>query len=343
MRSFKFYCFSLKKNIFPIIFILFLFCLVVFSTSNFYATKSGLSLWANSVVPSLFPFLVATELLSYTNIVDFISKKLDKLMRPIFNMPGSSAYPLILGLLSGYPVGAKTVCQIYKEGLCTKKEAELMLAYTNNSGPLFIIGTVGISMFGSTTIGLILLFTHILASLSVGIIFGKKLGNKYKNIDKDYIKISKKSVNFSNLGEILSNSITNSIKTILMIGGFVVIFSVVISILKNSGILSILSTLLSPIFGNANFISGTLSGIIELTNGLYSICNIHIKAISINILLCAFLLGFGGFSVMMQILSVISKEKLSIKPYIIGKILQAILATLYTFAILQIPIFNFNL
>lgn len=343
MRSFKFYCISLKKNILPIIFILFLFCLIVFSSTNLYATKSGLSLWANSVVPSLFPFLVATELLSYTNVVNFISKKLDRLMRPIFNMPGASAYPFILGMLSGYPVGAKTVCHIYKEGLCTKREAELMLAYTNNSGPLFIIGTVGISMFGSSTIGLILLFTHILASVSVGIIFSKKIGSKYKELNKDYVKVTYKNVSFSNLGEVLSNSIINSIKTVLMIGGFVVIFSVIISILKNSGILNMLTQILSPLFSNSCFVSGTLSGIIELTNGLYTICNIHVKAISTNILICAFLLGFGGFSVMLQILSVVSKEKLSIKPYIIGKILQAILATMYTFVILQLPMFNFNL
>ena len=343
MKSFKFYCISLKRNILPIIFILFLFCLIVFSASNLSATKSGLSLWANSVVPSLFPFLVATELLSYTNVVNFVSSKLDKFMRPIFNMPGCSAYPLILGMLSGYPVGAKTVCQIYKEGLCTKREAELILAYTNNSGPLFIIGTVGISMFGSTTIGLILLSTHMLASLSVGIIFGKKIGSKYKSINKSYVKSSRQSVSFSNLGEVLSNSIISSIKTIMMIGGFVVIFSVIISILKNSGLLNMIAKFLSPLFGNSSFISGILSGIIELTNGLNAISSIHVKAISTNILLCSFLLGFGGFSVMLQILSVVSKEKLSIKPYIIGKILQAILATAYTFVILQIPMFNFNL
>lgn len=63
-------------------------------------------------------------------------------MKPIFNMPGAAAYPLVLGFISGYPIGAKTVCQIYSSGLCTKKEAEILLAYTNNSGPLFIIGTV---------------------------------------------------------------------------------------------------------------------------------------------------------------------------------------------------------
>lgn len=346
MKSFKCYCISLKRNILPILFILFIFFLLVFSNSNLQATKSGLNLWANSVVPSLFPFLVATELLSYTNVVYFIGRKLNKFIKPIFNVPGISAYPLILGMISGYPIGAKTVCQIYSEGLCTKKEAEIMLAYTNNSGPLFIIGTVGISMFGNTTIGLILLFTHILASISVGIIFGKIL-KKEKisavSLNNKFKMRNSKNVTFSSLGEVLGNSILSSIKTILMIGGFVVIFSVIISILKHSGILSFISSSLSSAFGNSEFISSFITGIIELTNGVNAISNIHIKNISVNILICAFLLGFGGISIMLQIFSVISKEKISIKPYIIGKVLQAILATMYTFVILQIPIFNFDL
>jgi len=343
MKNFKCYFISLKRNLLPVIFVIFIICLVIFSNSNLQATRAGLKLWANSVVPSLFPFLVATELLSYTSVVNFIGRKLDKFMKPIFNVPGSSAYPFVLGMISGYPVGAKTVCQIYNQGLCTKKEAETLLAYTNNSGPLFIIGTVGVSMFGSTTVGVILLFTHILASVSVGIIFGKKLYSSAKIVRSNFKNSKPQNVTFASLGEILSNSIINSIKTILMIGGFIVIFSVVISILKESGIVSILSRSLASIFRNTDFVSSTITGLIELTNGLNSISNIHIKSISINILICAFLLGFGGISIMLQILSIISKDNLSIKPYIFGKIIQAILGTLYTFVILQIPIFNFNI
>lgn len=343
MKNFKCYFISLKRNILPALFVVFIICLVIFSNTNLQATRSGLKLWANSVVPSLFPFLVATELLSYTSVVNFIGRKLDKFMKPIFNVPGSSAYPFILGMISGYPVGAKTVCQIYTQGLCTKKEAETLLAYTNNSGPLFIVGTVGISMFGNSTIGIILLVTHILASLSVGIIFGKRLSTNSNVVKTNFRNAQAKNVTFSSLGEVLSSSIISSIKTILMIGGFVVIFSVIISILKESGVLTIFSKPLSHIFKNTEFISSTLTGFIELTNGLNSISNIHIKSISINILICAFLLGFGGISIMLQILSIISKDGLSIKPYILGKIIQATLATLYTFAVLQIPIFNFNL
>ena len=83
-------------------------------------------------------------------------------MRPVFNVPGESAIALILGNLSGYPVGAKLACSMLENKQCTKIEAERIIAFTNNSGPLFIVGTVGVSMFYSKEIGLALLASHFL-------------------------------------------------------------------------------------------------------------------------------------------------------------------------------------
>ena len=134
--------FSIKDFVLPTIFVLFTIGLVVFSSSNLYAAKNGLKLWANNVVPSLFPFFIATNLLSHTNIINLISKKCNRIMRPLFNVPGESAYAFIMGLISGYPVGAKIVTDLRKANLCSKDEGERMLCFTNNSGPLFIIGTV---------------------------------------------------------------------------------------------------------------------------------------------------------------------------------------------------------
>src|SRR5574344_216461 len=162
----------IKKNLISILFISFMFFLVLFSNSNFNAVKNGLALWANNLIPALFPFLVAVELLSSTNLVYYLSKYLDKYMKPIFNLPGVCVFPFIMGLISGYPVGAKIVSNLYGDSAFSKEEAERTLAFTNNSGPLFIIGTVGSGFYGNTTIGIILLITHILASISVGIIFG---------------------------------------------------------------------------------------------------------------------------------------------------------------------------
>lgn len=112
----------------------------------------GLLFGLTGVVPSLLPFFIACELLSYTNIIDFMGQKLKRIMRPIFNVPGEGAFPFIMGIISGYPVGAKILTNFKKEGICTKEEAERLITFTNNSGPLFIIGTVGISLFGNTTI-----------------------------------------------------------------------------------------------------------------------------------------------------------------------------------------------
>ena len=355
LRKNIFVTFSLRKHAISIIFITFTVCLVIFSTSNLYAAKSGLKLWANNVIPSLFPFFIATNLLSHTNILTYISKLFNKIMRPIFNVPGECAFAFILGLISGYPVGAKIVVDLRNSGLCTKDEADRMLCFTNNSGPLFIIGTVGITLFSNSTIGILLLATHILSALTIGILLGiisrfRKSNNpKYNNLKVNtYNKSSKKICTFSNLGEILSEAIFDSAKTIIMIGGFVVIFSVIISILNKSKILGLLSCAIYPVCNffkiDTAFTSSIISGIIELTNGVSLVCNTANKAISQNIIICAFLLGVGGFSVLLQVLSIISKSDLSIKKYFYSKFIQGIIAALYTYILLNaLPVFYLNL
>lgn len=346
----KFMFLSLKRNILPFVFCLFTIFLVIFSKENLSAAKSGLLLWANNVIPSLFPFFIATELLSYTNIVSNIGKFLNPIMRPIFNVPGCGAYALIMGIISGYPIGAKIVTSFRENDACSKEECERLLAFTNNSGPLFIIGTVGASLFYNSTIGILLFVTHLLACLTVGISFRFWKYNKVSiNIPKSYYSTNNKEVSLSRLGEVLSKSISSAISTILMIGGFVVLFSVILSILESSGILSIASSLLEPFFSflrnsSSQFTKSFLSGIVELTNGLNQIASIHYKSISTNIIFSAFLLGFGGISILLQVFSIISKTDISIKPYIIGKILHGIFASVYTYIFINyFPIFNFNL
>ncbi len=158
----------------------------------------------------------------------------------------------------------------------------------------------------------------------------------------------KKNVTFSSLGEVLGKSIMNSISTILMIGGFVVVFSVVLSILNQTHLLDGLSHIFSPVFSffhvPLEFAKPFLSGIIELTNGVNLVAAIPVKMISISIILCAFLLGFGGISVLLQVFSIIAKNGLSIKTYFIGKLLQGCFAALYTyFTFVFLPFLQFNL
>lgn len=129
----NFFVFNIKKYVLPTIFCLYTIFLVVFSSQNITAAKNGLSLWANNIVPSLFPFFIATELLSYTDIIYKLEKLLTPIMKPIFNVPGSGAYAFIMGIISGYPIGAKIVTSFRNNNICSKEECERLLSFTNNS------------------------------------------------------------------------------------------------------------------------------------------------------------------------------------------------------------------
>lgn len=349
MKKRHFYILKIKSLILPFILIIFTGCLIIFSNSNLLAAKKGLILWANSIVPCLFPFFVATELLSYTNFTYYLGKFFNKFMCPFFNIRGEGCFAFIMGIISGYPIGAKISANFRKNNICSKEECERLLSFTNNSGPLFIIGTVGITMFGNTAIGVLLLITHLLSSITVGFIFRFwKYDSKTSFTSNNSYIYSNENISLSNLGGIIGASITNSINTLLLIGGFVVLFSVIISILQTSHMLDILGNCVKPLFNilqiSPEFCPGFIAGVFELTNGLNIICNIPAKKISINIILSSFVLGFGGISVLLQVWSTIAKTDLSIKPYIYGKILQACFSALYTFLFLQnFTLFNFDL
>lgn len=142
MKNIKQFIIFFKTNFFTILFLSFTISLVIFSKGSMQSVKSGLSIFINSIIPSLLPFFIATELLSATNIIQVIGNLLNKFMKPVFNLPGEAAYAFLIGIISGYPVGAKIVTSLRKNRLCSKSEGERMLALCNNSGPLFIVGTV---------------------------------------------------------------------------------------------------------------------------------------------------------------------------------------------------------
>ncbi len=203
-------------------------------------------------------------------------------------------------------------------------------------------------MFGDIRTGILLFVTHILACITVGIIFRFWKHSKNDTISASRVFSSRENnVNIANLGEIISSSIMNSIHNVLLIGGFIVLFSVIISILNQSHVVLITSKFLNPFLNflkiDTKFSSGLINGLIEITNGLNSVSSVHIKAISQNIIIASFLLGFGGLCVMLQVFSTISKSHISIKPYIIGKVLQSLIAALYTYIFLNINFFNLDI
>lgn len=234
-------------------------------------------------------------------------------MNTIFNVSPIGAYPFVLGLFSGYPVGARIVSNLRQENKISKLDGEKLLVFTNNAGPIFILGTIGVGMYGSAKLGFLLYFVHIISSISVGIIFGRLHRNMYRN------SASTTYMDFSTFGEIVSNSIRKAFYTLSTVCGFVILFSLVISMIQVSGILN---------FINNIWIQNFILGLIEITSGIHLISNIASTNLLTKLLFTSFLLGTGGISVLLQVWSVIADSDLSIKPYFIAKILNGFLSSI---------------
>ena len=162
---------NLRSLILPATCMVFILLLIMFSDTAVKSASNGIQLWLGVVFPSLFPFFVVSEILNKTRFINALGVLLEPVMRPLFNVPGCASFALAMGITSGYPVGAKITAGMREENLLTKTESERLLSFTNNSGPLFIVGAVAVGMFKMPELGLLLLTCHILASITVGIIF----------------------------------------------------------------------------------------------------------------------------------------------------------------------------
>ncbi len=346
----------LKKLVLPLASIAFIFCLVIYSKTSLNAALRGINLCLNIVFPSLFPFFVGSEIIQRTGIIKAAGTLLEPVMRPLFNVPGCGSFALAMGIASGYPLGAKITTDMRKEKLLTKIEAERLLSFTNNSGPLFIIGAVAVGMFNSPELGLFLFSCHIAACISVGILFRfYKRENKKNKTEitaltlkefKRKLKEGLKSTT-SNFGGILGDAVRNSVNMILAIGGFIVFFSVIIGILIDTGTINyftdILSFVLSPLGFHKDIVSSLICGSIEITTGTSMISKALNAPFYQQITVASIIIGWAGFSVHSQVLSIISVSDISIKPYLLGKLLQGIFAGIYTYIIFRIAgykIFN---
>ena len=110
-------------------------------------SKDAMDMCYEIIIPSLFPFFVCSGLLIYSGFGSIIANLAQGIMRPIFNVAPAGAAAFVMGILSGFPSGAICTADLYRCGNLSKSEAERLLAFCNNSGPLFIIGAIGRALY----------------------------------------------------------------------------------------------------------------------------------------------------------------------------------------------------
>ena len=269
--------------------------LILDSKTALLGARDGIDLCVRTVIPSLFPFFLLSNLLTGSLMgLEF------RILRPIgclFGLHKSTESLLIPAFLGGYPVGAQSVSTAYNAGQLSRENAEKLLAFCNNAGPAFLFGMIG-TLFPGLRYAWMLWGIHILSALLVSRVFP---------INPSSIKIS----NSRTCG--IMEAMTSSLKVVAQVCGWVTVFRVLIAFL-NRWVMW-----LFPVTAQV-----TIIGLLELSNGCCSLG--LIDSIPVRFTLCACLLAFGGLCITMQTSS--AANGLSMKYYLAGKALQTIFSFL---------------
>jgi sporulation integral membrane protein YlbJ len=319
--------------------------LIIFPQESFEASKGGLNIWWTIVFPSLLPFLIFSELLISFGVVRFIGVMLEPFMRPLFRVPGVGGFVWAMGLASGFPAGARFTVRLRQEEQLTRIEAERLVCFTNSSNPLFLFVAVAVGFFHNPHLGIILALSHYLGNICVGIIMRFYRLKEEKSHAKVMTKLPSIRQAFSQMhrtriketrpfGSLLGDAVLSSIQTLLMIGGFIILFSVVNKLLFHMNITGLLASGVGGILHIFNFPDSLslpfISGMFEMTLGSKLTSTVEEATLFQQTVMTSFILAFNGFSIQAQVASIIAATDIRFTPFFLARIAHGLLASIIT-------------
>lgn len=264
--------------------------------------REGVSLWAVSVLPSVFPFLFLTAILSDMRVFRAFSRRISPFFERVFNISGTGGGILLLSVLSGYPVGARTVADCSARGALAKEELFRLSCLCSTTGPVFLAGVVGGAMFSDPRLGWLMLLCHLCAVLGVGLVL---------RIRTPRIRVQTPPPAAQN-GKGIFDVVYGAIVSVLCVGGSIALFAC----------FSQMSVDLLHL--NPNGLPAALvRGLMEMTTGC-SLLSAEVTPLSLS--LCCFFVTFGGMCVLMQQLTYLAPLGVNSLKFILVKSIQGVLA-----------------
>ena len=307
------------RELFFYLLLLFLFAMILRNPEiAIRSVQTGLLLCARSAIPSLFPFMVLSELLTESGLSTFLGRTVGRpLSRPLSLSP-EGACALILGLACGFPVGTRSALALYDNGSLSKEELERILCFCNVPSSAFLVSAIGISLYGNRRFGMILYGACIASSLLIGFVLAKRV--KKDEPPRPAPLSARKTLGASTF----THAISTATSAMLSVCAYILFFSSVIGSLSYA---------LAP-FNLPQEASTLFCGLLEMTSGTAAAATIPSPQTSAA--LCAFLVGFGGLSVHFQLISFCDGRKLNLTSYFLAKLTQGVLCA--TAIVLLFPI-----
>ncbi len=298
--------------------------LLIYPKETIYFAKSGLMAWFNNVIPSLFPFMVAVNIITCHSDRCVFPEFLTRSFGKIFNVNPNGFIVFLFGILSGYPLGAKISSDLYCDNQLETIDVQKLMVFCSNAGPMFIVGTLASSVLNNVKAGYIILLCSIFSNVITGI----TVNNIILKYSRPYIraicscrKENKKS----------PSAVQNSCEAVIRVGGYVVLFSVIGGMLEILDITDVFSAFVSsftPV--SASDIKTITAGMLEMTCGVNSLLN-STSPLSIKCAIGAFIVSFGGISVIAQSADFLKDTNISILFFVLCKFLNGLITSLLTY------------
>ena len=323
--------------------------IIAFPEVSYKASLDGLRVWWDIVFPALLPFFIASDTLMGLGVVHFIGALLEPLMRPLFNVPGVGAFALAMGLASGYPIGARITARLRREGLCSRLEAERLVSFTNTADPLFMVGAVAVGMFRIPALGPVLALAHYISAILVGLVLKHYGATEDRRSDTPaahrrepllsraahelYMARSQDNRSF---GQLLGDSVRDSVATLLLIGGCIMVFSVIVRVLGVFRITDLVARpvvfVLAPFGVSRDLVQALISGFFEITIGAEMASRAAAPVIH-RVVAASAIIAWSGLSVFAQAASMLFGTDVRMGVYFVARVLQAVLAGMIALAL----------
>lgn len=290
------------KNIFCIIILLFMFFISLTNTNLLInSTNNAIINFKNTLLPTLFPTFILSDLLINYNFFDIINTFTYKLFNKIFKVNKSVSFIIVMSMLTGYSNTFNIMLNLYDKDIINDKEINKIILFTNFINPLYIISILSIIL--SFKIGLYILFISYLSNFIIGFVY------RNYNICENNYKSNIKTIPFFTC---LITSIKKNINNLLFILG-----------------INIFTTIISNMFLNNSLLSIFIKGLIDFTNGLSIINNLSFK---LKIIFSLVFISFGGINAHIQCINVLNNINYS--KYLKARLLQIIISIILALPIL---------
>ncbi len=241
--------------------------------------SEGLLLWYTKVLPVQFPFVTGARLWLRLGVQERLGARLETVMRRVFRLPGCAGAVWAAGLLAGYPSGAFFAAKLYEEGRMTDSETLTLTLLANTAGPLFVAGTVGTALLHNVRMGWCLLGIHWISAILTA-----WLNRPAKTAEAAVNRSRVPQGETELMGTLLGQAAQEAAGLMVRVGEFIVLFSVIVR--------------LCPL-PERNGWEGMAAGLLEITGGIARLSG-GTDLFGLRFAAISFLLGFSGFSVLMQ-------------------------------------------